>query len=221
MNPFKHPGAKRIPELDVEKHAESKESSEVKVTANTDAGAISPVATSSPPLGHGTPHDTVSTPVLLKGKLGEWNDKVEGLAGLEARGITRVLPGEKHGGGIRGHVQMFLLWFSLNLVANNIITGFFGPLVFGLGWKDSVLIVIFASALGTCGPAYTATFGPESGNRTMVSSSFQRCSIELHEHSLNKEIQPRRVPIADAVFPQIRSLVGTSWDIGLRNLYVS
>ena len=56
------------------------------------------------------------TLVLLKGKLVEWNEKVEGLAGLEARGITRVLPEEKQGGGARGQVQMFLLWFSINLV---------------------------------------------------------------------------------------------------------
>ena len=176
MNPLKHPGAKQIPELDIEKYAESQEPTEVKIAANTE---ISHIATSSLSLGHSAPHEIVPTPVLLKGKLGEWNEMIEGLAGLEARGITRVLPEEKHGGGTRGHMQMFLLWFSLNLVANNIITGFFGPLVFGLGWKDSVLIVIFATALGACGPAYTATFGPESGNRTMVSVKFHRCSIEL------------------------------------------
>ena len=179
MNPLKHPGAKQVPELDIEKYAESRGPTEVKITANTDASEMSNIATSSQPLEHSAPHEVVPTLVLLKGKLGEWNEKIEGLAGLEARGITRVLPGEKHGGGTRGHMQMFLLWFSLNLVGNNIITGFFGPLVFGLGWKDSVLIVIFAIALGACGPAYTATFGPESGNRTMVSFDFEMCSIEL------------------------------------------
>lgn len=172
MNPLKHLRAKQFPELDIEKHAELKEPTEVKVTANTDASEVSRVATSFPPLGHSSPDDAVPTPVLLKGKLGEWNEKIEGLAGLEARGITRVLPEEKYAGGIRGHVQMFLLWFSMNLVGNNIITGFFGPLVFRLGWKDSVLITIFAIALGACAPAYTATFGPESGNRTMVSLHF-------------------------------------------------
>lgn len=65
-------------------------------------------------------------------------------------------------------MRQVLLWFSINLVANNIIAGLLGPLVFQLGWVDSVCIVIFAIALSSCGAAYTSTFGPESGNRTMV-----------------------------------------------------
>ena len=157
-----------MPYQDLEKEAESKKSTNVNVTANAD-GETSPAATNSPSID-GNLHNFVATPVIFKGKLVEWNKKVERLAGLEARGITRVLPEEKHGGGPRGQMQMFLLWFSINLVANNIITGLFGPLVFGLGWTDSICIVIFACALGSCGPAYTATFGPESGNRTMVSA---------------------------------------------------
>ena len=168
MNPFKYLVVNQMPHHDLEKEAESKKSTNVNVTANAD-GETSPVATNSPSID-GNLHNSAPTLVFFKGKLSEWNEKVEGLAGLEARGITRVLPEEKHGGGPRGHMQMFLLWFSINLVANNIITGFFGPLVFGLGWTDSICIVIFASALGSCGPAYTATFGPESGNRTMVSA---------------------------------------------------
>ena len=166
MNPFKHPAIKQTPDHDLEKEAESKKSIDANVTADAER-ETSLAATNSSSVDDGIP----PTPVLLKGKLGEWNDKVEGLAGLEARGITRVLPEDKHGGGLGGHLQMFLLWFSINLVANNIITGFFGPLVFGLGWTDSICIVIFACALGSCGPAYMATFGPESGNRTMVSAA--------------------------------------------------
>lgn len=168
MNLFKHPVVNQMPHHDLEKEAESKRSTNVNVTANAD-GEISRATINSTSID-GNLHNIDPTLVLLKGKLFEWNEKVEGLAGLEARGIARVLPEEQHGGGPRGQMQMFLLWFSINLVANNIITGFFGPLVFGLGWTDSICIVIFACALGSCGPAYTATFGPESGNRTMVSA---------------------------------------------------
>ena len=167
MNPFKHPVVDHMPHHDLEKEAESEESTNVNVTANA-GGETSPTAKTSPSINSSL-HDFEPTLVRLKGKLVEWNEKIEGLAGLEARGVTRVLPEEKHGGGPRAHMQMFILWFSINLVASNIITGFFGPLVFGLGWTDSTCIVIFACALGSCGPAYTATFGPESGNRTMVS----------------------------------------------------
>jgi Permease for cytosine/purines, uracil, thiamine, allantoin len=173
MNLFKHPTVKQSTDHDLEKEAESTKPTDANANATVPADAdskTSPAATNFSSLDDGILHDSDLSPVLFKGKLGEWNEKVEGLAGLEARGITRVLPEDKHGGGPRGHMQMFLLWFSINLVASSIITGFFGPLVFGLGWTDSICIVIFACALGACGPAYTATFGPESGNRTMVSA---------------------------------------------------
>lgn len=67
-----------------------------------------------------------------------------------------------------GYLQMFALWFSINVVATNLVVRFLGPLVFNLGWVGCVCIVIFANALSSCEPAYTATFGPQSGNRTMV-----------------------------------------------------
>lgn len=132
---------------DVEKQSELKQPS-IDTTAVSDGGD--------------------SSPILLQGRLARWNAKVEGLAGLEARGITRVLPEEKHGGGRKAYLQMFALWFSINVCANNIIVGLLGPLVFSLGWVDCVCIVIFANALSSCAPSYTATFGPTSGNRTMV-----------------------------------------------------
>ncbi|KAL8976305.1 MAG: hypothetical protein Q9205_007656, partial [Flavoplaca limonia] len=101
-------------------------------------------------------------------RFARWNDKIEGLAGLEARGITRVLPEEKHAAGIRQYVQMLLLWFSINLFSASIFTGLLGRLLFSLGWKDAVCIAIFALGLGASGAAYVSTFGPESGNRTMI-----------------------------------------------------
>ncbi|KAH8812469.1 permease for cytosine/purines, uracil, thiamine, allantoin-domain-containing protein [Xylogone sp. PMI_703] len=88
---------------------------------------------------------------------------------MEARGITRVLTHEKNvPRPLHDYFHMFALWFSINLQAINIIIGILGPLVYGLGWVDCVCIVIFANALASCGPAYLATFGPESGNRTMI-----------------------------------------------------
>ncbi|KAL9114630.1 MAG: hypothetical protein Q9227_001308 [Pyrenula ochraceoflavens] len=115
-----------------------------------------------------TTADTAPTPDLLKGRLGRWNAAVEGLSGLEARGIKRVLPEEKHAGGIHRYMQIFALWGGMNLAALNITTGLLGPLVFELGWVDSVCIVIFANGLSACGAAYMATFGPESGNRSLI-----------------------------------------------------
>ena len=81
-------------------------------------------------------HHIPATPVLLKGRLARWNAKVEGLAGLEARGITRVLPEEKHDGGLKEYLQIFTPWFGMNLVGVNLVVRFFGPLIFSLDWVD-------------------------------------------------------------------------------------
>lgn len=109
------------------------------------------------------------TPILLKGKLARWNDWVESLSGLEARGIVRVLPEERvTPRGWYGYLRIFALWFSMNLVATNIVTGLLGPLIFGLGWTDCVCIICFAHIFAACAPAYMATWGASSGNRTMV-----------------------------------------------------
>ncbi|KAG8533861.1 uncharacterized protein KY384_001602 [Bacidia gigantensis] len=148
LNPLNHPGAQQIPENDVEKRGELK-SADVHVTSG---------GSDTSPSSIDTQHDVPPTPRVLKGKLGKWNDRIEGLAGLEARGITRVLPEERHGGGRKGYGQMFLLWFSINLVANNIITAMLGPLIvsrFFMGYwpakLSAILNVIMQVGWGTIG----------------------------------------------------------------------
>src|ERR1700712_1088271 len=56
---------------------------------------------------------------------------------LEARGIQRVEPDERHDLRSLGYTQISILWFSINLAANNITLGMLGPAVFGLGFLDS------------------------------------------------------------------------------------
>lgn len=167
MDPLNHPGAHQVHTYDVEKLGDF-QVTDINVATKSGSDGFPDAINTDSSNSSGYQDNVRPTPVLLKGKLAHWNARVESLAGLEARGITRVLPEEKHGGGPRGYIQMFALWFAINLVATNIITGLFGPLVFQLGWVDCICIVIFANALSCCGPAYTSTFGPESGNRTMV-----------------------------------------------------
>ena len=174
MSTLNHPGVHQIRGNDVEKEGELEEA-ETNVAFKNISEKLPSVTNNSPLSFLSGQHDISPTPVL-KGKLARWNAKVEGLAGLEARGITRVLPEEKHDGDSQGYLQMFLLWFSINMVATNLITGLFGPLVFQLGWVDCICIIIFANALSCCGPAYISTFGLESGNRTMVSVQIDRIS---------------------------------------------
>ena len=115
-------------------------------------------------------------PVAVPHKLRVLNDKIEGLAGLEARGITRVLPEERHEISALRYLQILIVWWGANITANNLAVGLLGPLLFGLGFTDSVMMVVFGCMLGALFPAYTSTWGPQSGNRTMVRRNLQGLS---------------------------------------------
>jgi NCS1 nucleoside transporter family len=91
---------------------------------------------------------------------------------LETRGIKRVEPSERHDLKKLGYMQVFVLWFSINLAANNITLGMLGPAVFELGFLDSSLCAVFGMLVGCFAVGYTAQFGPRSGNRTMIFARF-------------------------------------------------
>lgn len=108
--------------------------------------------------------------IVVKSCLSRFSARIESMSGLEARGITRVLPEERdlarHGWSIC--TEIFTLWFSTNLTAIPIIPGLLGPVVYSLGCVDCICITIFASALSSGAIGYIATFGAVSGHRTMV-----------------------------------------------------
>ena len=151
---------------DVERYAEPNPT-DVIVTSKP-GGEQRGDLTDSLAIGPSKQFDIPLTP-MLKDRIEFWNAKVESITGFESRGIRRVLPSEKNAGGFQDYLQMFALWFSIDLVAYNIVTGCLGVLVFSLGWMDCIVITILANAFAACGVAYLSTFGPESGNRTMVS----------------------------------------------------
>ena len=107
---------------------------------------------------------TVSVPRTFA----RWNTRIESLAGLEARGIARVPREERQKGSAGGYAQMAILWFSVNVSANNLALGFLGPLLFDLGFTDSAMMATFGCLLGSVVTAYMSIWGPQSGNRTMV-----------------------------------------------------
>lgn len=92
---------------------------------------------------------------------------------LEARGIQRVEEHERHPVGPKNYLQIFLLWFSINLAANNVTLGMLAPAVYQLSFLDASLCAVFGSLLGSIPVAYIAIWGPISGNRTMVCGSFE------------------------------------------------
>jgi hypothetical protein len=91
---------------------------------------------------------------------------------LEARGIQRVEPEERQDLHLLGYSQVAIMWFSVNLAANNITLGMLGPAVFTLGFLDSCMLSIFGALVGCLVVSYVATFGPKSGNRTMIFSRY-------------------------------------------------
>ncbi len=90
---------------------------------------------------------------------------------LEARGIQRVEEHERHAVGWKDYLQIFLLWVSINLAANNITLGMLAPTVYTLSFHDASLCAVFGCFIGSLPVAWVATWGPVSGNRTMVSKA--------------------------------------------------
>jgi hypothetical protein len=118
---------------------------------------------------------------------------------LEMRGIQRVEEDEKVQIGWFAYLQVFVLWVSVNLAANNIALGMLGPAVYGLGFRDASLCACFGALVGGIPVAWIATWGPLSGNRTMVGA---------------RPIVFERWCIADV---PTRSLGATRWDGGRPN----
>ncbi|GAM38263.1 hypothetical protein TCE0_033f08849 [Talaromyces pinophilus] len=87
---------------------------------------------------------------------------------IEARGIQRVEEQERHALTWVTYLQVFLLWVSINLAANNITLGMLGPSIYGLSFLDSSLCSVFGAIVGSLAAAWSATWGPISGNRTLV-----------------------------------------------------
>lgn len=55
---------------------------------------------------------------------------------LEARGIHRVEPSERHSIKKLGYMQIVLFWTSINLAANNITLGMLGPVTYALSFTE-------------------------------------------------------------------------------------
>ena len=160
------------PSEDVEKAAVAAQVADggggILLSGNSDeeTGATSSASTNNA-VGAATSSPPRSSSSFLEG-LRRLNARLEGLAGFEARGITRVLPSERQAPSRAADLQVLLLWFSANISVNNLAVGLFGPLVFNLGFLDCAMCAVFGALLGSCSTAYMSIWGPQSGNRTMV-----------------------------------------------------
>src|SRR5438876_5944337 len=89
--------------------------------------------------------------------------------GLETHGIERVSP------QTRTHVRIFdnfTMWLSANLVISTIGLGALAIPIFGLGFWDSLAIIIIFNVIGVLPVAFFSTLGPKLGLRQMTISRF-------------------------------------------------
>src|SRR5579863_7916200 len=89
--------------------------------------------------------------------------------GIETHGIERVSP------TTRTHVRIFdnfTMWLSANLVISTVALGALATSIFGLGFWDSVAVIIIFNALGVLPVAFFSTLGPKLGLRQMTISRF-------------------------------------------------
>jgi len=89
--------------------------------------------------------------------------------GVEARGIVPVPLSERT---YTGYIQLFFIWFSFNFNILSFSAGTLGPLIFGLGLRDSCLVILFFNLLCSIPPSYLTTWGPKLGLRQMTQARY-------------------------------------------------
>ncbi|ROT37773.1 purine-cytosine permease FCY21 [Sodiomyces alkalinus F11] len=70
------------------------------------------------------------------------------------------------------YINCFTIWCSMNANILPITFGLMGPKYYGLGFRDSVLIIVFLILLTTLAPAFLSTLGPKTGMRQMIQARF-------------------------------------------------
>src|SRR5260370_6290464 len=89
--------------------------------------------------------------------------------GIETHGIERVSPTTRVHKNI---FDNFTMWLSANLVISTVGLGALAIPIFGLGFWDSIAVIIIFNALGTLPVAFFSTLGPKLGLRQMTISRF-------------------------------------------------
>ncbi|KAI0072095.1 NCS cytosine-purine permease [Panus rudis PR-1116 ss-1] len=89
--------------------------------------------------------------------------------GVEARGITPVPVSQRTD---TQYHKIFWLWLSFNFNILSFSAGTLGPVVFGLGLRDSCLVILFFNLLCSIPPSYLTTWGPKLGLRQMCQARY-------------------------------------------------
>ncbi|RYC59052.1 hypothetical protein CHU98_g7170 [Xylaria longipes] len=87
---------------------------------------------------------------------------------VELRGVLPVPLEERTS---TRYSSYFSIWFCMNVNVLAITFGMLGP-TYGLGLRDSALVIIFFCLLTAAIPAYLGTLGPKTGLRQMIQARF-------------------------------------------------
>lgn len=100
-----------------------------------------------------------------------WSDKLDSI-GVEVRGIERIPPYERSTNKLRQLVTVMGLWLSACGGLSSMSSFYLGPMLFGLGLKQTLITGLLGQALGCVIAAYCSLMGPRSGCRQMVGARF-------------------------------------------------
>lgn len=93
--------------------------------------------------------------------------------GVESKGIHRYMPNERYPeNSWKAYISTLGLWISGCGGLTSMSSFFLGPLLFKLGYKDTIICGLFGLLLGCLVAAYCATMGPRSGLRQMCSARY-------------------------------------------------
>ncbi|KAJ7634710.1 permease for cytosine/purines, uracil, thiamine, allantoin-domain-containing protein [Roridomyces roridus] len=89
--------------------------------------------------------------------------------GVEERGIRPVTLEERTD---PQYSKIFFIWFTASTNLLPFSTGSLGPIAYGLGLRDSCLVILFFNLLCCIPPGYLSTWGPKLGLRQMVQARY-------------------------------------------------
>lgn len=124
-----------------------------------------------------TPTSEIKEPILETKPKSLWGKVKACFKGAESRGIEPVTLEERQRVTPSTSLHMLLMWFSMTLATNNIIVGSMGTLVLGLSFKDAAICAVFGNMVGAATVGYVSTWGPRSGNRTLVSQGPEEINV--------------------------------------------
>lgn len=93
--------------------------------------------------------------------------------GVESKGIHRYLPNERYDSNSWWpYISTIGLWISGCGGLTSMSSYFLGPLIYGLGYKDTLICGVFGTLFGCLIAAYCSTMGPRSGLRQMCGARY-------------------------------------------------